>query len=88
MSAEHRTLTGDRNQCPGCGQFFNSTLAFDKHRTGAHQGGGRRCLTPVEMAARGMDVNARGYWISASLPTPYLAAIVAKNGLPEACNAY
>ena len=27
-------LTGDRNQCQACKEYFNSTHAFDKHRTG------------------------------------------------------
>lgn len=60
-------LSGDRNQCRGCGEFFNSTFAFDKHRTGDF-GKNRRCLTPDEMRAKGMSKNAAGFWISAAMP--------------------
>lgn len=61
-------LSGDRNQCRGCGEFFNSSFAFDKHRTGSF-GKDRRCLTAMEMSAKGMSKNAAGFWISAALPT-------------------
>lgn len=60
-------LSGDRNQCRGCGEYFNSTFAFDKHRTGEH-GKDRRCLTPDEMRAKGMDKNVAGFWISSAMP--------------------
>lgn len=60
-------LTGDRNQCRGCSEFFNSTFAFDKHRTGDF-GKDRRCLTTNEMEARGMSKNAAGFWISSAMP--------------------
>ena len=56
-------LTGNRNQCQGCKQYFNSTTAFDKHRTGEH-GVDRRCMTPEEMTALGMLVNHAGFWIT------------------------
>ena len=56
-------LTGDHNQCRGCGKPFNSTFAFDKHRTGPH-GPGRRCMTTQEMTELGMIQNACGWWIS------------------------
>lgn len=58
------TLRGDRNQCPGCGALFNSTTAFEKHRVGQHEGNERRCLTNVEMKARGMSQIAGGWWVS------------------------
>jgi hypothetical protein len=57
-------LTGDRNQCPGCLGLFNSSKAFDKHRTGDHANNGRRCFTPAEMLARGMSKGASGFWIT------------------------
>lgn len=57
-------LTGDHNQCQGCKQFFNSTLAFSKHRIGEHEGSQRRCMTTDEMTAKGMAVNSRGWWVS------------------------
>jgi hypothetical protein len=56
-------LTGSRNQCPSCNQYFNSNTAFDKHRTGKH-GVNRRCRTTEEMTALGMLVNHAGFWIT------------------------
>jgi hypothetical protein len=63
-----RKLTGDHNQCPGCGLYFNSTHAFDKHRAGAF-GVDRRCRTPDEMLAVGMVENAGGWWITGAMPS-------------------
>lgn len=60
-------LGGDRNQCRGCMAYFNSTFAFDKHRTGEY-GKDRRCLTTDEMTAKGMSINAAGFWISSAMP--------------------
>ncbi|WP_186118298.1 hypothetical protein [Burkholderia gladioli] len=60
-------LSGDRNQCQGCKQFFNSTAAFDKHRMGAF-GIDRRCRSVEEMEAVGMCKNAAGFWITAANP--------------------
>lgn len=60
-------LTGDRNQCPTCRLYFNSTSAFDKHRTGTF-GFDRRCLTAPEMEARGMTTNEAGFWVGSSMP--------------------
>lgn len=60
-------LTGDRNQCQGCKLYFNSTAAFDKHRTGKH-GVDRRCMTQDEMRAAGMDQRADGFWIGSHNP--------------------
>jgi len=57
-----RLLSGDRNQCAGCGEMFNSSAAFDKHRTGAF-GVDRRCRTPDEMRKVGMS-NDGGWWIT------------------------
>ena len=62
-----RTLTGDHNQCPTCGQYFNSTFAFDKHRIGAF-GVDRRCMTVAEMEKAGMCLNATNWWISERMP--------------------
>jgi len=56
-------LTGNRNQCQSCKQYFNSNAAFDKHRTGKH-GVDRRCRTTEEMTALGMLVNHAGFWIT------------------------
>jgi len=60
-------FSGDRNQCPGCLELFNSTAAFDKHRTGDF-GKNRRCMQIDEMRAIGMDKNAAGYWVTAVNP--------------------
>lgn len=57
-------LSGDRNQCQGCKQPFNSSYAFDKHRVGEF-GKDRRCLTQSEMLAKGMGTNTAGFWVSA-----------------------
>ena len=59
-------LTGQKNQCRGCSQYFNSNYAFDKHRTGEY-GHGRRCLTTDEMIDKGMSLNANGFWITAQM---------------------
>jgi hypothetical protein len=59
-------LTGDRNQCRGCNSYFNSTDAFNKHRTGPHNR--RRCLTDVEMLGKGMVKNAAGFWVGSPMP--------------------
>lgn len=59
----HPKLTGDRNQCPTCSELFNSTTAFDKHRTGAYEPDERRCLSVAEMQARGFT-RPDGYWRS------------------------
>lgn len=56
-------LTGNRNQCQGCKQYFNSNSAFDMHRVGEH-GVNRRCKTAQEMTAQGMAVNHAGFWIT------------------------
>jgi hypothetical protein len=60
-------LTGQHNQCRGCGEYFNSNYAFDKHRTGLH-GKHRRCRTPEEMMGKGMVKNAGGWWVSSAKP--------------------
>ena len=59
-------LTGQRNQCQGCKQYFNSNKAFDKHRTGKH-GHDRRCRTPDEMLAKGMSLNKANFWITKAM---------------------
>lgn len=62
-------LTGNRNQCQSCKEYFNSNTAFDKHRTGEH-GRNRRCRTPQEMTALGMLVNSAGFWITEKYDGP------------------
>lgn len=67
-------LTGDKNQCPACGEWFNSTSAFDSHRTGGFgklakdgkpgQPAKRRCLSLTEMQEKGFVRNDELYWIT------------------------
>jgi hypothetical protein len=59
-------LRGDHNQCPTCNEYFNSTAAFEKHRTGefGNPHDPRRCLKVTEMVAKGMAKNADGYWVT------------------------
>jgi hypothetical protein len=63
-----KILRGDHNQCPTCEEYFNSSHAFEKHRTGDFTKGLRRCLTTDEMLARGMSVSSSGYWITQAKP--------------------
>jgi len=66
---EKLTVGMSRCRCSGCGHYFNSVAAFDEHRIGNIIVDGvrkkipRRCLTVAEMDARGMVVNASGYWV-------------------------
>lgn len=59
-------LTGNRCQCPTCGQLFSSVREVDRHRIGTYAEPGdwahkRRCMTPAEMDARGWVRNAQGF---------------------------
>jgi len=60
------SLRGDRNQCPACSELFNSTHAFDKHRTGDMND--RRCMTVEQMEKRGMVRGADGFWRGSAMP--------------------
>lgn len=62
----HMKLRGDRNQCPTCSEYFNSTAAFEKHRTGLFSA--RRCLSIEEMDVKGMSKNDAGFWVTAKNP--------------------
>ncbi len=62
-----RKLSGQRNQCPTCLEYFNSNAAFDKHRTGKF-GEDRRCMTVEEMQAKGMCKNMADFWVTALNP--------------------
>ena len=65
-------LRGDHCQCAACGLYFNSTYAFDKHRTGpyTHDLTTRRCLSVEEMTAKGMVISATGWWLSMASTRP------------------
>lgn len=58
-----RKLTGQHNQCPSCGELFNSNIAFSKHRTGNMNA--RHCLTIDGMTSAGMAKNSGGWWVTA-----------------------
>ena len=53
----------DVNQCPTCGEVFNSGKAFDRHRRGDFQVK-RYCLTPEQMVEKKMSKNRYGRWIT------------------------
>ena len=57
-----RKLRGDRNQCPTCHEYFNSSNAFEQHRTRLFNGT-RRCLTVVEMQARTFSKTEDDFWL-------------------------
>jgi hypothetical protein len=75
-------LTGSRCLCRACGEPFNSTSAFDFHRTGDYDdfGRNRRWRTPAEMLERGMSKNAGGFWIERARSKSILSADRAPNG--------
>ena len=58
-------VTGSRCKCAECGDFFNSTTAFDKHRAGPYDRPPFRwCLSEFAMEVVGMAKNADGFWAS------------------------
>lgn len=72
-----KLFRGDHCQCPTCGEYFNSTYAFDKHRTG-RDAPLRRCLSPAEMRTIGIAVSSTGWWVSSmasNRPIPHRPAI-------------
>jgi hypothetical protein len=68
-------LTGNRCQCTGCGEYFNSTSTFDRHRTDSYERGERRrCRTPDELILRGWSKNPAGFWIERTRNSPAVKA--------------
>jgi len=57
-----RRLKGDRNQCPACHEYFNSSNAFEQHRTGLFNGT-RRCLTVDEMQVKSFGKTNDDFWL-------------------------
>ena len=53
--------------CAACGELFNSSHAFEKHRHGDH-GIDRRCMTEAEMVAKGMHKGADNFWRGSAMP--------------------
>jgi hypothetical protein len=56
----------DRCRCTGCGEYFASTAAFDRHRRGPFTR--RRCRMEWEMIEAGMTRRSSGHWIT--IPRP------------------
>lgn len=89
-------LTGNRCQCPTCGEYFTSTRAFDRHRVGSYAKPGqpntRRCMCAAEMDAAGFERNARGFCgepgrvaTYSEIPAPRsIVAMVTPRGTPDA----
>ena len=85
--------SNDNNVCPGCGERFRSSRGFDAHRTGEYGRSGpdgtylpanRRCKTPEEMLADGLQRNGRGLWITKAFGMPlrlHLGTAVAREGI-------
>jgi len=55
-------LTGSRCQCRACGEYFNSTYAFDKHRFGKPEK--RYCMSEYVMLSEGLSRNKALFWIT------------------------
>ena len=66
-----KKLSGRRYQCPTCGEYFNSSAAFDKHRTGDWEA--RACLTPSQMENASMALNTAGFWVTAKFTGTWAA---------------
>lgn len=58
-----RRLTGSRCLCHGCGEYFNSVYAFDRHRVWDSLTV-QRCLNQEELVRKGMSINSSGFWIT------------------------
>ncbi|KAI3593899.1 hypothetical protein D9X30_1074 [Cupriavidus sp. U2] len=80
--ATRRALTGDRNQCPTCGEYFNSMSAFDKHRIGEF-GTDRRCMTETEMNSAGMVKNAEDFWLTRARTQQSVSSLTRKAKQPR-----
>ena len=76
-------LTGDRNQCQGCKEYFNSIKAFERHRIGEF-GVDRRCRTPEEMIERGYSKNKLGFWIASKMPASLIEKITGESNADTA----
>jgi hypothetical protein len=74
-----KKLGGDRNQCAGCGEYFNSSFAFAKHRIGEF-GKDRRCMTVEEMQDKKMVKNSADFWVTAANPMDYPVSVDADAG--------
>jgi len=59
-------LKGQRCRCGACGELFNSTWAFDRHRQGEYSldANTRKCLAPMEMERAGWNLAAGKFWMT------------------------
>lgn len=57
-------LTGNRCQCPSCGDYFGSVRGFDRHRIGVVGAPERRCMSEAEMLSAGWCRNDRGFLLT------------------------
>jgi hypothetical protein len=57
----------DRCRCPACREYFASTAAFDRHRTGDFRSD-RRCRSGAEMVELGMARARTGHWMTRPRP--------------------
>lgn len=71
MTAQRPAIPGLKTElCPVCNELFSRTSAGDLHRVGDYYDHHdpqrpyipRRCLTPDEIAAKGLVRNAKGVW--------------------------
>jgi len=63
-----RKLTGSRCRCTSCGDYFNSTSTFDRHRAGDYDSrASRLCLSSAELILRGWSRNSGGFWIERAM---------------------
>lgn len=60
-------------QCGGCGLYFQTVKAFDRHRIGV--GLNRGCLPQSEMAANSLHRDAQGFYRLPVKPGPKWAEI-------------
>ena len=77
-------LTGSRCQCSACGEYFNRSSLFDRHRVGSFQPRARRCLSPDEMSEKGWRKNSAGFWVGAGMPMVPVWKIAAAANADEA----
>lgn len=64
---------GGHSECTGCGEFFNSVYAFDKHQvwTRPDETGNQhvRCMSVRDLVAKGWAKNEGGFWVTSLMPT-------------------
>ena len=72
MSSDPKLPNGTNMcKCAACGEYFQTVLAFDRHRIGSYGeehagkfgvGGDRRCVDVASMAEAKLSLNPKGYW--------------------------